>query len=277
MEFPCGKCLDCRNRRASGWSFRLRKELQDSDSAFFITLTYNTDNVPLTKNGYMSLNKRHLQLFFKRLRWSQGDNRIKYYLAGEYGSKTMRPHYHAIIFNLDLKTLETGLAKLCLAYPEIYLKGDFLFNSPLWPYGQITIGTVTLASIGYTLKYISKPSQIPKHRNDDRLREFSLMSKGLGKRYIQKNKHWHHDSLVERFYLPIEEGKKIAIPRYYKEKIYTGEQRELIGIQLIDYQEKEYEKLSDDDKLQKYDRRVLEIQEKERRLNRQNSLDKNVL
>lgn len=112
----------------------------------------------------MSLRKTDLQSFFKRLRKAHPPidkddptTQIKYYAAGEYGGKTNRPHYHIIIFNAKLELLQ-----------------------PAWDLGQIHYGQVSDASIGYTLKYISKPSRIPLHRNDDRQKEFALMSKNLG-------------------------------------------------------------------------------------------------
>lgn len=277
VPFPCGKCLLCRNRRASGWSFRLRKQLEVSDCAFFVTLTYNTDYVPLSDKGYMTLQKNHCQKFIKRLRKAQQSNDIKYYLAGEYGDDRDRPHYHIILFNCQLSTLiGAHMAKIVMRTPEMYLDGKYHYDSKHWadpetgqPYGAISIGTVTMASIGYTLKYIQKQSKIPIHKNDDRKKEFSLISKGLGKSYLSENvKLWHHANLIERMYLPIEEQKKIAMPRYYKNQIYTNEERELIGIQLSDYEEKEYELLSQRERLQKYDKRVKEVAENNRKLYR---------
>lgn len=207
ISVPCGKCPECRSKRISAWSFRLMQEEKRAHSAHFITLTYSTKTVPITKNGFMSLVKKDMQLFFKRLRKAHGESSIKYYAVGEYGGKTMRPHYHIILFNANIELIQTA-----------------------WQQGQVHYGDVTGASIGYTLKYISKPSQIPKHRNDDRLREFSLMSKGLGENYIsEKIKKWHKADLTERMYLNIEEGKKISMPRYYKEKIYTESERKKIA------------------------------------------------
>ena len=68
VQVPCGKCPQCRSNRASAWSFRLMQEDKRSLSSLFVTLTYNTDHVPILKSGYMSLNKGDLQKFFKRLR-----------------------------------------------------------------------------------------------------------------------------------------------------------------------------------------------------------------
>lgn len=230
IPVPCGKCPDCRARRASGWSFRLMQEAKKSQSAHFITLTYATENVVITKNGYLSLSKTDLQKFFKRLRKAHESRRtkstqglerkilhrfsnrtwnepIKYYAVGEYGGKFKRPHYHVILFNAAMELIQDA-----------------------WALGEVHYGTVTPASVGYTLKYISKGGIIPQHRNDDRLNEFSLMSKGLGLNYLTPVMlHWHKRDLSGRMYCNIENGKKIAMPRYYKNKIYNETEKKIVA------------------------------------------------
>ena len=216
MALPCGKCPNCMKRRTSGWSFRLIKEGERSETALFVTLTYDTNYVPLTNNGYMTLNKRDIQNFMKRLR-KLSDRKLKYYVCGEYGSKRDRPHYHLIIFNADAEKVQQAWS---------YYKPGGMYVA----IGTIYIGEVNEASIGYTLKYMQKPGKIPKHKNDDRIKEFSLMSKGLGNNYItQSMVKWHKNDLLNRMYVPIVDGKKIAMPRYFKNKIYTETQKLLIN------------------------------------------------
>lgn len=211
IPFPCGKCPPCRKRRTSGWSFRLVKEGERSKSALFITLTYDTEYVPITPNGYMTLDLKDLQKFFKRLR-KLSDEKLKYYAVGEYGSTKKRPHYHIILFN---------------AHPDHIKRAWALNNNDI---GTHHIGNVSSASIGYTLKYMSKKSQIPQHQNDDRKKEFSVMSKGLGSNYLtQAMIQWHKNVLEKRMYVPIEDGKKIAMPRYYKDKMYNEEEKDKIA------------------------------------------------
>lgn len=207
IPFPCGKCPNCMRRRTSGWSYRLVKEGERSNSALFVTLTYNPEHVPISKNGYMTLDKTHLQLYFKRLRKENKkytNEKISYYAVGEYGTQNLRPHYHIIFFNANRMAIE---------------KTWKIDNVDI---GTIYIGDVSDASIGYTLKYMTKESKIPMHQNDDRKKEFSLMSKGLGANYLTKKMiKWHKADLEKRMYVPLKDGKKIAMPRYYKDKIYT--------------------------------------------------------
>lgn len=158
IPVPCGKCPNCLRRRVSAWSFRLMQEEKFCSSALFITLTYSTAHVPLTPNGFMSITKRDPQLFFKRLRKAHPKGtQIRYYLCGEYGSDTKRPHYHAIIFNAQVSLIQDA-----------------------WALGSVHYGTVTAASVGYCLKYMCKPRIIPMHARDDRQPEFALMSKKSG-------------------------------------------------------------------------------------------------
>lgn len=160
-KVPCQKCPFCLKRRASAWCYRLMQEYNSSSttSAHFITLTYDTQHVPITKNGFMELRKCDVQKFFKRLRKREcGSSRspISYFIVGEYGGRTRRPHYHALIFNVrELRNVQLA-----------------------WKWGQLHYGQVTEASVGYTMKYMMKENGYkPMHRNDDRQPQFALMSK----------------------------------------------------------------------------------------------------
>lgn len=152
---PCGRCPACYARRVSGWSFRLLQEQKQATSSHFITLTYDTQTLPLSPRGFNTLDKRDVQLFLKRLRkLHPRGSRLKYYAVGEYGGVTQRPHYHIILFNCTI---------------ELIL--------PAWGLGSIHYGKVEGASIGYCLKYISKKSHIGTCETDDRQPQFALMSK----------------------------------------------------------------------------------------------------
>lgn len=172
-----------------------------SSSASFITLTYDTKTVPITSKGWMTLRKRDWQLFMKRLRKLE-TNKLKYYAVGEYGDKNKRPHFHAILFNVS--------------------DNDNIQKA--WEQGEIHIGAVSGASIAYTTKYIDKEKRIPEHKNDDRQREFSLMSKGLGANYLTPAMTKYHQADITRMYVD-KEGTKLAMPRYYRDKIYTEAQK----------------------------------------------------
>lgn len=203
VPVPCGKCPPCKLRRVNTWVFRLLQEEKVSSSAYFVTLTYDTRMVPISDNGFMSLRKNDYQLYMKRLRKLCPDETLKYYAVGEYGTNNNRPHYHAIIFNVP----------------------DISFFNDAWGLGQIHVGKVSTDSIAYTMKYIDKPYKKRLHARDDREFEFPLMSKGLGKNYLSDDIVNYHKADITRLYVTKEGGHKIALPRYYRNKIYTDQEQ----------------------------------------------------
>lgn len=216
---PCSKCPECRSRRVSGWSLRLMRQDRLSSNSQFLTLTYDsektdTEGKPLpnrTPNGFTTLNKRHVQLFIKRLRFycPEYAGSLKYYACGEYGSRTKRPHYHIIMFNAP------SIEQIRKA----------------WGMGIVYPGSVREASVGYCLKYINKGRTVPAHRRDDRQPEFQLVSKGLGANYLTPRMiAWHQADPVNRVYAPMEDGKKAHLPRYLRERIFTDDQKQQIKL-----------------------------------------------
>ena len=155
---PCRHCIACRVAHTREWSMRLVNELDYWDHAAFTTLTYDDDHLP-QDNG---LHKRDLQLFFKRLRKETLGN-YKYYAAGEYGGRFGRPHYHMIVFGLDVIRRDDPLLNLC------------------WPYGFNYSGNVTYDSCRYVAQYcIDKLSgPMAEEAYGNRERPFQLQSKGI--------------------------------------------------------------------------------------------------
>lgn len=200
---PCGRCPPCRQRRINSWVFRMMEEDKVSSSSYFVTLTYDTNNVPMSDHGYMTLCKKDFQDFMKRLRWNTCVRGIKYFACGEYGSTNYRPHYHAILFNVpDPDAIVTA-----------------------WGKGDVHVGLVSSDSIAYTLKYMDKPPAKGRiFYRDDRVREFPLMSKGLGKSYLTDAMVKYHRADFDRLYCTKPGGFKIALPRYYKERIFSSDE-----------------------------------------------------
>ncbi|AXL14922.1 replication initiator protein [Microviridae sp.] len=218
LSVPCNKCPICLQNRRADWSFRLTEELRTSKTGYFITLTLDDDNLIYNiETRQPELYKRHITLFNKRLRKQitlyEGNVsrqikqpleplKIKYYTVGEYGTKTHRPHYHGIYFNVPLKIIE----KL----------------HKIWKLGNVHYGYCTPASIHYTCKYVINNFE----HKDDRQKPFAVMSKGLGKKYIQRNDAWHVHNLAPYV---IKDGYKQRMPRYYKTEIFNEDERAKIA------------------------------------------------
>lgn len=220
---PCGKCVGCRLDYSRTWADRLMLELQYHDVAWFVTLTYNDNNAPVSGLfddetgewiGGLTLDKRDCQLFMKRLRFAFSDDRIRFYLAGEYGPSTFRPHYHAIIFGLHLDDLQPFSCST-LGY-QYYLSPVL---SRIWSKGYVLVGAVSWDTCAYTARYVTK-----KYSGDladqaygqfGLVPPFSLMSRkpGIGRQYYDD----HPDICrTGKAYISTEDGSRtIRSPTYF--------------------------------------------------------------
>lgn len=249
---PCGKCENCRKRAISAWSVRLLWEQKKCISSNFITLTYDSKSLPVSASGYSTLCKRDVQLFFKRLRKAhagvgkKSERTIKYFCVGEYGGKIGRPHYHIILFNADVTKIQEAWSQRRWYINKVEAKrrssnsrGEkgalyrIVKKAVRQHNGQIHYGDsrgVTEASVGYCLKYMMESKDDSAAPPDyDVEKEFRLMSKGLGVSYLNaQNMRWHHEDLANRMYMEIELGRKVAMPRYYKERIYNKKEKVVV-------------------------------------------------
>lgn len=228
ITVPCGLCIPCLNTKRAQWQHRLEEQQRSSKNCYFITLTYSDEYLPADSDGQMAVNKYDVQAFLKRLRyylasgWGKPPemsqtrynelkkaSTLKYYFVSEYGEKSGRPHYHAIMFD----------------FPAIYSNGDYQRNYVIqilnqsWSdrdnqLGRTSVDSVTPASIGYVLKYTLKRYKIPP----DLVKNFALISKGLGKSYIDHSSDYHVST--QRPFVTVADGKKLPMARYYKDKIF---------------------------------------------------------
>lgn len=133
-EHRCGKCVACRIHRRDTWKARcILESLSAADSAF-ITLTYSEDQLPRTLDGRPTLWPKHVTDWLKRVR--RDGEQFRYFLAGEYGERLGRPHYHALIFSKQPTTWAN-------------------FHEE-WKYGLTHQGTFTPESAGYVVAYALK-------------------------------------------------------------------------------------------------------------------------
>lgn len=221
MDVPCGKCTMCRIKRASDWAIRCEHEMEEWEHASFIRLSYDEEHIPRDR----SVNKRELQLFFKRLRKRLGTP-IAYLACGEYGENkariegpsqlTERPHYHILLFGYGRRWGFKGDDKLRY-HPNFQWNGTCwnVIHGPLkdtWGKGHITLGVAGPQSAryiaGYTLK--SNVGKLNGTFHDGRTAPFLLVSRGIGKRYVARNA----DKLSRDLHIK-KNGKELALPRQY--------------------------------------------------------------
>ncbi|WNK14320.1 MAG: replication initiator protein [Microvirus sp.] len=155
-EYPCGRCLACRQLRAQDWAQRIKYELEDkTKTGDFVTLTYDDDHL-----AHNQLDKRDLQNTFKRIRHH---HKIKYYACGEYGEKFGRKHFHALVIRDGTEDLD--------------------YNN-YWKNGEIHVGSITDASIAYCTGYILKANPVPSWVTKGH-EPFHIWSRGIGDEFMK--------------------------------------------------------------------------------------------
>nr|QJB20095.1 MAG: replication initiator protein [Microvirus sp.] len=201
FQLPCSKCIECRLEYARQWAVRCVHEASMYEKNSFITLTYSDEHLK------PRLDYRDFQLFAKKLRKSTNE-KIGYFVTGEYGELQKRPHWHAIIFNWspgDARPKYTNG------------RGDVVSSSTqldtLWGKGICDAGSVTFESAGYCARYAAKKLV---HGKDDQ-HDYRPISKKSSRQAIGKK--WLETYWQDAFsygYIILPDGKQTSIPRYYE-------------------------------------------------------------
>lgn len=229
LRLPCGQCIGCKLDRSLQWAVRCMHEKQLHADSAFVTLTYDDDHLP--EGG--TLVKRDHQLFMKRFRKKFGKS-VRFYMCGEYGSRSGRPHYHYLFFNRDLP--DRKFYKLAKNGERLYTS-DIL--SELWTDGFNVIGDVTLESCAYVARYITEKISGPSADSHysvvtrdgvviDRCPEFTCGSRRPGLAAEWYERYGRHSFVSGDF--AVMNGKKVRMPRFYDARFELTDPDELARV-----------------------------------------------
>lgn len=141
--FPCGKCRACKLKKANEKmiiSIFAANEFKKKGQ--FLTLTYDDEHLPY------GLQHDDFSQFMKKLRRNTGVDGLKMFMAGEYGEKSGREHFHVLFYNHKFP-----IEEIKRAWSEPYT------NIPL---GFVYDGTLTPQAMKYVSGYINKKGYDPE-------------------------------------------------------------------------------------------------------------------
>lgn len=228
VPIGCGKCMECRKQRSRNWQVRLQEELRVNNTGKFINMTFSDKSIIELENeilkerninGY-ELDNAIATLAVRRFleRWRKKHTKsVKHWLVTELGQqKTERLHIHGILFtNETLNTVR-----------EIWQYGNVNKLDKDWKDNYCTERTVN-----YIVKYINKTDEIHKYYNP-----IVLTSKGIGKGYLNRpdsrNNRFKDKETKEHY--TTRQGIKLPLPIYYRNKLYTDNEREKLWLNLLD-------------------------------------------
>lgn len=213
----CGNCLPCLARARRDWALRLHFERKASQNAYFLTLTYSDENLVYGEDGVPSLCKGDISEFLKCIRNASRErisvvdasgnlvrkrvNRTpRWFVVGEYGPKTQRPHYHAIVFNIKPEVLRS--------------------LSSYWKKGFIQVKPISEKRINYACKYQITLHSFGAEEARKKVRPFRIVTKstgGLGKQWLtEANKQYARLQLNG---LIRSTSGFVPLPKYYRDRI----------------------------------------------------------
>ena len=225
IQIPCGQCIECRQAKAREWQVRLAEEIQTHNYNYFITLTFAPKELEelLKKTGLKECNAacgyavRHMLE-----RWRKDYKKsLKHWLITELGHEgTERIHMHGLLF-----------ADNEIIFGE--MDDNQLRKWKYWKYGHIYVGQfVNNRTINYISKYITKIDTDHKGFVGQ-----ILASPGIGRDFIEKqqyNNTYKYRPRANSDYYRLENGCKVKLPTYYKNKLYNEEERELMWREFMD-------------------------------------------
>ncbi len=222
LEVPvgCGKCLECRKQKAREWQVRLHEEIKTRSNGMFVTFTFSNEAIKELSEtnriwkleGYNRDNaiaKVGVRRFLERWRKKYGKS-LRHWFVTELGHEgTENIHLHGFVWT-DKKE-------------EV---------NEIWNYGYTWGGYVSEASVNYVVKYV--------HKVDEKHKEYKsviLTSPGIGKDYIGYNseKNKFSDKDTREFY-KLPNGQKMSLPIYYRNKLYSDDEKEKLWQNKLDEQ-----------------------------------------
>lgn len=203
---PCGRCIGCLMTRAFYWSVRCVCESHFHDESYFLTLTYDSKNLPDDRN----LKRCDFQSFMKRLRYYFKNYRLKVFYCGEYGERRHRPHFHALIFGLPINKEDIKIYQV-----DVSRRGNKNFACPfiekIWGKGRVRLGSFSSGSASYVAQYNLKKhdSKMQKFLKTRDVKPFIGAStrSSIGYEFFMK---YHYQIYKRGFFRPFKDSDTIC-------------------------------------------------------------------
>lgn len=240
VPIGCQFCLECRKQRARSWQARLLEDIKHHENGKFVTLTFSNEKIAEMINnpkglklyeGLKDLKGYDLDAAIARAgvrgfleRWRKHHKKsVRHWLVTELGHRgTENIHLHGIIWTDEtFHEIEERWAN------GFVWTGDYKNGK--------RVNYVNESTVNYIIKYVTKPDM--QHLN---FKSEVLASPGIGAKYIAttsaKRNRYNGEQTNEAY--RTRTGHKISMPIYWRNKIYSEQDRERLWIMKLDKQER---------------------------------------
>lgn len=213
IPVKCGFCIECRKQKQREWRVRLEEELHEN-YGYFVTLTISQEGIKdleektglKWKENPNEIASKGLRLFLERVR-KDTKKSMRHWCVTELGEENDRIHLHGIFFGQRAVEL---------------IKKH-------WKYGFSFIGQYCNSrSVNYMTKYMLKVDI--KHPE---FIQTVLASPGIGSGYFKRLDWLWQKQNYNKLEVPtytFRNGTKMAMPKYYKDKIFSEKERNKMWI-----------------------------------------------
>lgn len=231
----CGRCMECKKQKTREWTVRLSEEIRNNKNGKFVALTFSDESIKELDacignniNGYDRDNEiatLGIRRFLERWR-KHNKKSVRHWLVTEIGGNgSENIHIHGIIWTDNIieiaKRWEYGFVTI----------GKKRYNKEGISKDNNDTGYVSERTINYIVKYVNKIDQKHKEYNSK-----ILCSKGIGNKYIERSdskKNVYKEENTNEAY-QTRTGIKLALPIYYRNKIYNEEEKEKLWLKKLD-------------------------------------------
>lgn len=160
VEVPCHICWQCRADRVRNWTGKCIAESQTSAAVDFVTLTYCEESSPhrhwikepVSDGHAEDLHYEDVQKYLKRIR--KAGHKVRYVVAGEYGERKNRAHWHILLF------WQEGRPKRMLKQQAKRKDPNYIYGNEwqdeFWHHGHVNYQPFNEAAAKYVCKYLLK-------------------------------------------------------------------------------------------------------------------------
>lgn len=267
VPIGCKKCIECKNDEARKWQLRLTEDIKENTNGKFITLTFNNESIQelseiiisnakekideirngklwndntrkevkkleLIQGGYELDNEiATLAMHRFRERWRKENKKSpRHWTTTELGhGETEHIHLHGIIWTGESKPKQEDFEKIANTWKYGYI----------WPRPddkrQIKKNYVNGKTVNYIMKYVSKVDFEHKEYNP-----IVLTSPGIGANYTNSynaGRNKYNGKNTDETYRT-KNGYKMKMPIYWRNKIWSEEEREKLWLYKLDKQER---------------------------------------
>ena len=221
----CGVCIECKKQKSRSWQIRLKEDIKRYKNPVFVTLTFSEQSLKSLRDDCKIIYGKNwidddniictlaVRRFLERYR-KKYKKSIRHWLISEKGHEgTKRIHLHGILYIENKEEIEK-----------------------FWKYGWVYLGDyVNNKTINYIIKYVTKVDTVNKGF-EGKIFCTAGIGRGWEKTLNAENSKYKGKDTKETYIN--EKGFEMGLPIYYRNKIYTEDEREKLWLNRLDKHER---------------------------------------